>query len=204
MLRAAFLAILIACLPLSLGAQRGVVGSAQAGVGPTHSNFGAHSGTWRNSRRFVRGHEAGQARDQRNGYGWGAFPYFLPDYETGWPQEEETQGAASEAPLVRVRDESREREPARPLPAQVIEIPSTTTTTESKPLPATVFILTTGERFETQRYLLTASSVSLAVGREQKTIPLQMVDLGATIAANRDRGVNLRIPNDRNEVSVRF
>ena len=187
MRRAAFVALLITSLPLYLRAQKGAVGGAHAGIGPPHHGY-------------VQG--AGHARHHRNGYGWGAFPYFFPDYETGWP--EEVPRTTEEAPLVRVRDESHLPQPAPPLPAQVIEIPNTAASAQRKPLPATVFVLTTGERFETQRYLLTANSISLTVQRDQKTIPLQMVDLDATIAANRDRGVNLRIPNDRNEISVRF
>jgi hypothetical protein len=90
------------------------------------------------------------------------------------------------------------------LPAQVIVIPNTTRSAETKPLPATVFILISGERLETRRYLLTANSVSLTLHRNQRTIALQMLDLDATIAENRDRGIDLRIPNDRSEISLRF
>jgi hypothetical protein len=103
-----------------------------------------------------------------------------------------------------VRDESRDREPTPPSPAQLIEIPNVEMTAVRKPLPATVFILKSGERLEAQRYLLTASSVLLTLQRDQKNIPLQMVDLDATIAANQERGINFRIPSDRNEISVRF
>jgi hypothetical protein len=46
--------------------------------------------------------------------------------------------------------------------------------------------------------------VSLTVHRNQRTIPLQMLDLDASIAANRDRGIDLRIPSDRSEISLRF
>jgi len=73
-----------------------------------------------------------------------------------------------------------------------------------KPVPATIFILTTGEKVEAQRYLLTASSLSVTVQRNQRTIPVQMLDLDATEAANRDRGVELLIPTDLNEISLRF
>lgn len=200
MLRAAFLALLMACLPPSVRAQRGVAGSASAGVGPAHSNFGSHSGA-ATSHHSGRGPQWSHAR--HHGRGWGAFPYFFADNETGWPQDDVAQGPAIEAPLVRVRDESREREPTTPLPAQVIEI-ANNEATAGRPLPATVFILANGERLETQRYLLTASSVSLTVHRDQRTISLQMIDLDATVAANRERGINLRIPNDRNEISIRF
>jgi len=86
----------------------------------------------------------------------------------------------------------------------VIELPNASKTAEIKPLPPTIFVLTNGEKLETQRYLLTASNLSVTVRREQRTVPLQMLDLDATLAANRDRGIDLRIPNDRNEISLRF
>jgi len=95
--------------------------------------------------------------------------------------------------------------PERPIPnAQVIEIPSAAKAAEIKPIPPTVFVLTNGERFEAQKFLLTASSLSVTVQRQQRTIPMQMLDYDATLAANRDRGIDLQIPSDRNEVSVRF
>ncbi len=201
MVREAFLALLLASVPAFMHAQKGT-GMAAPGVGAVHSNFGGHTGGT-HSHGFARNREAGHGRNQQEQYGFGAFPYFLPDYETGWPEEEEPAQEPNRAPLVRVHDETRDREPAPPLPAQVIEIPNDSNA-ETKPLPATVFVLTNGERVETQRYLLTASSVSLTLHRSQRTIPLQMVDLDATVAANRDRGIDLRIPNDRNEISLRF
>jgi hypothetical protein len=61
-----------------------------------------------------------------------------------------------------------------------------------------------GERLETQGYVLTASSLCATVQHSQRTIPLAMLDLQATLAANRERGLDLLIPENRNEVSVRF
>lgn len=175
-------------------------------MGPAHGgairpNVGDHTGRARNLQGFARSRETVHARHQRDTYGFSAFPYFLPDYETGWPEEEQSSQEPNRAPLVRVHDETRDREP---LPAQVIEIANTSKNTETKPLPATVFVLKNGEKLESQSYLLTASSVSLTLHGNRRTIPLQMVDLDATIAANRDRGIDLRVPNDRNEISLRF
>ncbi|MGE5054660.1 MAG: hypothetical protein ACM3WP_10890 [Acidobacteriota bacterium] len=175
---------------------------AQSGI-EARPNFGGHPGAGGPSHSSVRSPETGHGHHPRYGYGIGAFPYFLPDSETGWPAGAELSPEPDRARLPGVRDET-DREPARPLPAQVIEIPDTSESTETKPLPATVFFLTNGERLETQRYLLTANSVSLTLGRNQRTIPLQMLDLDATIAANRERGIDLRIPNDRSEISLRF
>src|ERR687888_428235 len=59
--------------------------------------------------------------------------------------------------------------------------------------PAPPVVILHGEGLETRRFLLTASAVSLRVDRRERTIPLDMVDLDATIAANHERGIDLRI-----------
>lgn len=203
MVRAPLFIVLLASVTTFVHAQRGTsMTAAHGGIEAVHSNFGGHSGTRGHSHGFVR-NETGHAQHLGDGYGYGAFPYFLPDYETGWPDEEQRSPESDRAPLLRVHDETG-RASGTPLPAQVIVIPNTTKSAETKPLPATVFILSNGERLETRRYLLTASSVSLTLHRNQRTIPLQMLDLDATIAENRDRGIDLRIPNDRSEISLRF
>ena len=110
----------------------------------------------------------------------------------------------SPEPLVRVHDETPLRAAIQPSPAQLIEIPNESKAAHRQPLPATIFVLMNGERLETQRYLLTASSLSATVQHSQRTIPLEMLDLQGTLAANLERGLDLRIPENRNEVSVRF
>jgi hypothetical protein len=71
------------------------------------------------------------------------------------------------------------------------------------PWPA-VFILTSGERLESERFLLTSSSLSVSINRQQRVIPTDAVDFVATVAANRERGINLHIPADLNEISLGF
>ena len=177
-----------------------ISGSHTAGV-PGHSGFHGRRGGGRfGSRRF-----AGD-RGAWNNYGYGGigdYPYFLPDdwYDgDGQYDEAPADGAPPQVIVQRVREER----PAQPLPpAQVINIPSTGSAV-AKSLPPTVFILTNGERLESDRFVLTAKSLSVNVHRSLRTIPLDMLDIDATLAANRDRGIDLRIPNDRNEVSLRF
>lgn len=206
MFRAALFALLVASLPVYLQAQRtGGISSARGSGGPIHSNIGGHNPPGgSNSRAVVQGRARVHFHHQRDGFGVGAFPYFLPDYESGWPEQGDTQDVTNQSPVVRVREETPAREPERPLPAQVIEIPNVSKQADVRPMPATIFVLTNGEKVEAQRYLLTASSLSVTVQRNQRTIPVQMLDLDATEAANRDRGIDLRIPNDRNEISLRF
>ena len=204
MLRAASLVLLLTSLPALLNAQRSPgMAAMQGGIAAGDSNFGGHSGV-AGSHGLVRGHQADHGRHKTEGYGFGAFPYFLPDYETGWPEGEETPEQANKAPLVRVTDDSARREWVSPVPAQVIEIPDTQKRTQTNPLPATVFVLTDGEKLETERYLLTATSLSVTVHRAERTILLGMLDVDATVAANRNRGIDLRIPSDQNEISLRF
>jgi hypothetical protein len=59
-------------------------------------------------------------------------------------------------------------------------------------------------RLETRRFVLTASNLSFSIDRRQHTIPLDMLDLKATTTANHDRGIDLRIPADRTEISLSF
>jgi hypothetical protein len=204
MLRAASVVLLFASLPALSNAQRSPgMAATQGGIAASHSNFGGHSGVAAGSRGLARGHQAGHGRHKAEGSGFGAFPYFLPDYETGWPEGEESPEQAK-TPLVRVTDDSAHRESKSPVPAQVIEIPDTQKSTQTNPLPTTVFVLTDGEKLETGRYLLTANSLSVTVHRVERTILLRMLDVDATVAANRDRGIDLRIPSDQNEISLRF
>lgn len=88
--------------------------------------------------------------------------------------------------------------------SQFIEIPSIANAGAPKMLPPAVFILASGERLEARRFLLSASLLSVSVDRQQRTVPLAMLDLQATLSANRERGIDLRIPDDRNEISLSF
>lgn len=62
-------------------------------------------------------------------------------------------------------------------------------------LPA-VFILSNGERLESSHYLLSSNSVQVEQGETQRTIPLSDLNVDATVAANRARGINLKIPGN--------
>jgi hypothetical protein len=91
--------------------------------------------------------------------------------------------------------------PARP---QVIEIPGNANSAASQTLPPAVFILTSGQRLEARRYTLTPEILYLTVDRQPRSVPLSLLDIDATIAADRARGIDLRIPADRGEIFVGF
>jgi hypothetical protein len=140
----------------------------------------------------------------RDGHGLGAFwsPYFLPDDGSYWGGESGPEPIRAEpTPEVVYAPPERERPPAE---AQLIEIPGAADRIEGKPPLPAIFVLINGERVETQRFALTLTSLSVDIDRRERVIPLDAVDLSATTAANRDRGINLRIPVDRNEISVSF
>jgi thiol-disulfide isomerase/thioredoxin len=67
------------------------------------------------------------------------------------------------------------------------------------PKAATVFVMASGERVETHQFVLTAESVSVTVDGLRRSIPMSEVDVKATVAANRERGIALKIPS-RHEV----
>jgi hypothetical protein len=75
---------------------------------------------------------------------------------------------------------------------------------DAEPLPPAMFVLKSGERLEARRFLLTATSLSMNINRQQRVIPLDALDLDATIAANRQRGVTLQSPADHNEICLSF
>jgi hypothetical protein len=134
---------------------------------------------------------------RRDGFGSHLLPY---DDWLGYEQPEPETTADAPAPPPVVIPRAAES----PVPkAQVIEIPGDKNAIV-RVLPPTIFILATGERLEARRYVLTASNLSLSIGRQERTVPLDVLDIDATIAANHVRGIDLRIPESRNEISLSF
>jgi hypothetical protein len=149
------------------------------------------------------------SRFQRHHDGAGSIvvPYFPYDEPFGYEQpyaEAVANEPVAPAGMLQTDDrQSRAPEPSVPK-AQVIEIPSAGSSTAAKLLPPTIFILANGERLETRRFVLTATHLSVSIDREQRTVPLDMLDVNATITANHERGIDLRVPFDRNEISLSF
>ena len=138
---------------------------------------------------------------RHDGFGSIFVPYFFPyDEPVGYEQPEAEAVTNGSVPPVEIR-----RTPEPPVPkAQVIEIPAVAESTATKVPPPTIFILANGERLETRQYVLTASNLSVHIDRQRRTVPLEMLDINATITANHEHGIDLRIPADRNEISVNF
>jgi hypothetical protein len=218
MLRAAVFSLMAASILVgSLGAQRvgGAFHGPAAGL-PVRSGFVGQRGF---SNGFFpqrglpngffsrRGFFPNRFRFRHEGLGGFLLPYFFPDYEPFWYEQPYAEATGGPAPVVVVQQRAegqqrtQELPPAKPL---VIEVPGVASSTAPKTMPPTIFILANGERVEARRFLLTTSNLSVSVDRHERTIPLDMLDIKATIAANRERGIDLRIPADRNEISLSF
>ena len=192
-------ALLVACfLTAGVEGQRlggGMYTSGVRGFGPGIHAFAGRMG----QNGFSHG-----SYGRNSGYGrsGGYFlPAFLPDDASyGQPQMEPPPDESAAQP--RYYWSERERLPADP---QMIEIPAASQTQAPvEPPRAALFVLNSGERLEAQRFLLTTSDLSLTVNRVERTIPLASLDLDATLAANRERGIHLQIPIDHNEISLSF
>jgi hypothetical protein len=155
----------------------------------------------------------------RNGYGYGWWPGYYGGYGLDWdlpywdyvdfpptdgapPPDQEDSYAYS--PAQRQVAASRERIPAAPVQSpKLIEIPLPNDTVV-KPQPPALFVLTNGEKLESRRYVLSADSLQIDIGRKQRTIPISDLNVDATIAANQQRGLDVSIPQDRSSLFVGF
>lgn len=102
---------------------------------------------------------------------------------------------------------------AIPSGPKIIEVPQATSASHStrarhaappKPARKTIFVLASGERLESDDYTMGAGTLHVTVGGEQRAIALSALDVKATLALNRQRGIDLKIPQNRNEVYVSF
>jgi hypothetical protein len=198
MLRAALFALLVAyALDGSLHAQRVTAGFHGRGSSARLSGLSGFAGR----RVSPYGFYSRRSRLQ-GGFGSGLFPYDEP-FGCGQTDGEAMADEAMPLALIPRPEEIREPEP-HALKPLVIEIPSAPNSGAAKMSPLAIFILANGERVETRRFLLTASALTLSIDRRQRDVPLDMLDINATISANRERGIDLRIPLDRNEISLGF
>ena len=129
----------------------------------------------------------------------------FPPSDSTWRGPSYQQSANTTSPSVIVVEKEDRRSPAPPPePPKLIEVPSPKEAPVAKPLPATLFVLRDGKRLESRHYLLTAESLQIEVGRQQRTIPISTLDLDATVAGNHERGIEVTIPQDRNTVFLGF
>lgn len=151
---------------------------------------------------------------QHRGDGAVWLPYGAPYWdEDGYfwnePYEQQPadyqQVAPPTSPQVVVVQDKEPRQPAAPpQPPKLIEAPQTKEAPAAKPQPPTLFVLKGGERLESRNYVLSAEFLQIQIGRRWRQIPLDALNLDATIAANHARGIELTIPRDRTAMFVSF
>lgn len=74
----------------------------------------------------------------------------------------------------------------------------------AKPALPAVFVLANGERVEAANYFLTVDSLRIEDEGKERTIPMSSLNLNATVAANNERGVNVKIPTDNTQIMLSF
>ena len=82
--------------------------------------------------------------------------------------------------------------------------PRTANARRTKPNPKTTFVLANGERFYSDQYTIAAGVLQATVNGQQRTIPVSTLDMKTTLAVNRTRGVQLRVPQSSREVFLAF
>jgi len=205
--RAALFTLLVAwVLSGAVQAQRAGMAFHASAAGPhVRSGFVGVGGS-QNRAAARRGFLPSGIHRRPNNFGSYFLPYGdslgndLPDYDL--PGYEETDAEAATNPPVPslMIPRTRERLPK----SQFIEIPSVANAAIPKLPPPAVFILASGERLETRRFVLSASVLSVSIDRQQRNVPLAMLDIRATLSANHERGIDLHIPDDRNEICLSF
>jgi hypothetical protein len=195
--RAALFALLVASLlgGSSLQAQRAAAAfrSSSAPRSTLHSSFVGQRGF---PNRFI----SRRSHFHQNTFGPAFFPYGEPLVEEEQSDAEENETSPPSA-ILQPHERISEPRAHKPL---VIEVPGAASSAAAKIVPPTVFVLANGERLETRRFMLTASNLSVSIDRQQRTVPFDILDINATINANHERGIDLRIPADRNEICLSF
>lgn len=209
--------VLFAVLTISLvlvapaqGQARGGGGSRAGGA--SHVGGGPQSG----GRGFSNGSRGRRRWGLTGGYGsfWGAGYY--PDWgwggwDWGWdlgPSDDDyaqPPEQPSSPPVIVMQSPDNYRQAAVPPQSpKLIELPDSKNGEAAQNLGPTVFVFANGDKLESSRYVLTPDSLRVEIGRRQRTIPLADLNLDATIAANRQRGIDLRVPTDSSQIFLGF
>lgn len=207
-----FAASLIFMTATLLPAQRG--GGAGAGVAG-HPSAGKAGMVAHGNHIIIRNH---RGRNRNNFFGAGFYPWYggYGDYwDDPWangdygpddsPNGPGYQPQPSAAPSVIVMQSPERMAPRAPAPSpKLVEVPQDGPATPAKEQPPALFVLQNGQRIESDRYTLSDRAVTVDVGRQQQTIPLSDLNMNETMAANRQRGVDLTFPRDSNSLFISF
>jgi hypothetical protein len=119
-------------------------------------------------------------------------------------QESSYPAAANESsrPVVVMASQQPAAPPA--VSPKLVEIPLSKDGAATRQKAPALFVLTSGERLEGYRYVLTSDSLRVEVGGKQLTIPVTALNVPATIAANQERGIDMMIPQDHSSLFLGF
>jgi len=208
-----FAASLVFMSATLLPAQRAGAG-AGAGFGGHPS--GGSGGTAHGNRVVIRGGNGHRGHNRGNGFGYpwylgygdywddpGAYGDYGPDGPPNQPAYQPQSNGMS--PSVIVMQSPQRMTPSAPAPSpKLVEVPQDGPATPAKEQPPALFVLQNGQHIESDHYVLSDKSVTVDVGRQQRTIPLSDIDLKETMAENRQRGVEIAFPRDSNSLFMSF
>jgi hypothetical protein len=209
-----FAASLIFMSATLLPAQRAGAGAGFGG--PPSGGGGGMAAHGNGSRVGIRGGNGhrGHNHGNRFGYPWyvgygddWSDPWGYEDYGPDGPPNESADQPQSNgmSPSVIVMQSPERVTPSAPAPSpKLVEVPQNGPATPFKEQPPALFVLQNGQQIESARYVLSDKSVTVDVGRQQRTIPLSDIDLNETMAANRQRGVEIAFPRDSNSLFMSF
>jgi hypothetical protein len=192
------------------GAGAGFAGHPSAG----RAGMAAHG-----NRVILREGNGHRGHNRGNYYGTGWYPWYggyadywddpwaYGDYGPDGPPNEPAYQPQSNsmAPSVIVMQSPERTAPRAPAPSpKLVEVPLEGPAAPAKEQPPALFVLQNGQHIESDRYTLSDKFVTIDVGRQQRTIPLSDLDMDETMAANRQRGVDIAFPRDSNSLFISF
>ncbi|MGE5111486.1 MAG: hypothetical protein ACM3JB_11550 [Acidobacteriaceae bacterium] len=173
-------------------------------AGPVRAGHG-HPGGIFTRPGFGRGFHHG------NRFGTVIFPYSFGYYDDFYG-ERYPDVVEQPAPVVVVRDERQTTPPApqvqiAPADPKLIDVPEIQIprTGALARTPSAIFILADGRRLEAQNYTVTDTQLTLKEAyRPAVQIPLDQLNLQATLNENHQRGLDLQLPESRSEILLGF
>jgi hypothetical protein len=178
---------------------------------PSHGPGRGFSGGYRRGYAYGR-YYRGLGYGYGSGYGLASVPYFYDNYWQGDaydgvqtpPEEAVAQAILSQAETKQDQRHMRTAPTNPQANPKVIDVPGAEEPSSAEQRPA-IFIFSNGNQMEARRFTLTADTLVIDISsNEERRFPLTALNLQATISANQDRGIALKIPQDRNQISLGF
>ncbi len=167
--------------------------------------------TGHGNRVVIRGGYGHRGNNRGYGYGAGYFPWYgYADYwDDGFadygPEGPPPEPPYQPSPSVIVMQSPQSAPAPRPgASPKLVEVPLSASDGPAREQPPALFVLQNGQRIESKSYVLSDKNVTVDVGQQRRTIPLSDLNLDETVAANRQRGLDLSIPRDSNSLFVSF